>query len=190
MLAPVRITAPDAAPVTLAEAKAHCRVDHNDDDTLIGALIASATQYFDGYTGIVGRALVTQSWEQRFAGFGCLRLLVGPVTSVTSVTYFDGNNEEQTLADTVYQLFTDARGPYLDLQPDQSWPSIYARRDAVSVKYVAGDEVAEVPAPLKSAILLMVGHLYEHREAVTDVSLGAAPLAVDALIAPYRRVGL
>ena len=32
-----------AALLTLDEAKLHCRVDHNDEDSLLGALIATAT---------------------------------------------------------------------------------------------------------------------------------------------------
>ena len=32
-----------AALLTLDEAKLHCRIDHNDEDALLGALIATAT---------------------------------------------------------------------------------------------------------------------------------------------------
>lgn len=77
-------------------------------------------------------------------------------------------------------------------KPDQVWPGSYHREDAVSVTYVAGYGNADaVPAPIKAAILLIVGHLYENREASTvGVSAELLPMAVDALLAPYRRVGL
>ncbi|WP_297534627.1 head-tail connector protein [Nitrobacter sp.] len=56
MLTPIRTVAPAEMPVTLAEAKAHLRVDHDDQDDLITAQIKAATAWFDGYSGILGRA--------------------------------------------------------------------------------------------------------------------------------------
>lgn len=191
MLSPVRTSAPATNPVSLSEAKAQCRVDHSDDDTLIGLLISGATAHLDGYTGVLGRALVTQTWRQDLESFSDpLRLALGPVASITSVTYYDADNAVQTLAGTVYGLFADEFGAYLALKPDQSFPSVYSRRDAISVTYVAGVADSAVPAPIKHAILLMVGHWYANREAVAEAQMHEVPMAVDALIRPYRRVGV
>lgn len=188
-LAPVRTSAPASNPVTLDEAKIHCRVDHTDEDDLITALIEAATSHLDGWTGILGRAIITQSWRQDFPRFGCnLRLPLQPVASITSVTYYDGDNTQQTLATSVYELLKDGGGAYVALKPDQSWPGTKSRAAAVSVTFVAGEATA--PGAIKAAILLMVGHLYTNREAVSEGSFEALPLAVDALLAPYRRVGV
>lgn len=46
--------------------------------------------------------------------------------------------------------------------------------------------VGEVPERLRAAIRLLVSHLYEHREAATEVALQEIPMAVDALVAPSR----
>lgn len=192
MLAPVRTVAPAVTPVSLAEAKAHLRVEHSDDNELIASLIAAATEHLDGWSGILGRALVTQTWQQDFRSFGCgLRLALAPVASVTSVTYYDGSNASQTLSETVYSLLVDARGPYLALAPGKTWPGAYYRPDAVRVTYVAGVAVDQVPAPIKAAIKLMIGHWYENREPVgTGAGWEELPLAVKALLAPLRRVGI
>lgn len=192
MLAPVRTVAPADTPVSLAEAKAHLRVEHSDDDEMILTLIEAATGHLDGWSGILGRALVTQTWRQDFGSFGCgLRLALAPVASVSSVTYYDGANASQTLADTVYSKFVDARGPYLGLAPDQSWPGTFSRPDAVRVTYVCGVAAADVPARIKVVIKLLVGHWYENREAVVPgASPSELPMAVTALLAPLRRVGV
>lgn len=189
MLKPVRTVAPAETPVTLAEAKAACRVDFDDDDAVITGLIAAAVDHLDGHAGVLGgRALVTQTWQQDFP-HPCdpLRLAIWPVASVTSVTYYDADNASQTLASSVYQLFADARGNYLGLKPDQDWPSVYDRRDALRVTYVAGAAVNAVPPAAKTAILMLVAHWYANREAVADGAKASVPHGFDMLVKPLRR---
>lgn len=191
MFAPVRTSAPATTPVSLTEVKAHCRVDGTDSDAVLTILLNAAVDHLDGWTGILGRALVTQTWRQDYCAFFTpLRLAVGPVASVTSVTYYDADNVQQTLADTVYALRYDALGAHIDLKVDQVWPGIYARADAISVTYVAGTAAADVPASIKAAILLLVSHWNENREAVTEGAMSELPLGVDRLIGTHRRINI
>lgn len=190
MLSPVLIEGPTSAPVSLDEAKAHCRVDHAEDDALISGLIAAATAHLDGYTGILGRALVSQTWRQDFGRFcASMRLPLAPVASEPTISYWDTDLVQQDVDPSLYSLLSDARGPFISLQPGQSWPASARRPDAVSVTYVAGYG-DDVPRPIRQAILLMVGHWYENREAVAAGDQRELPLAASALIAPYRRVGV
>lgn len=186
MLSPVRTVAPVETPVSLTEVKAHCRVDGTDSDPVLKALLEAAVDHLDGYTGILGRALVTQTWRQDFASFDCLRLVVGPVDSITNITYFDADNASQTLSTDVFALRKNEIGAYVDLKADQDWPGVYARPDAVSVTYVSGSEASDAPAAIKAAIMLLVSHWNENREAVSENAMTELPMAVNALIAPYR----
>lgn len=190
MLSPVRTAAPSVTPVSLTEVKAHCRVEGTDSDAVLTALLNAAVDHLDGWTGILGRCMVTQTWRQDFSGFGCMRLPLWPVASISTVTYYDADNAQQTLSTDVYTLRSDALGAYVDLKPDQSWPGVYARPDAVSVTFIAGQAAADVPAALKAAILLLTSHWNENREAVSEGSMSPLPFGVSALIAPYRRVGV
>jgi uncharacterized phiE125 gp8 family phage protein len=212
MLKPVRTSAPAETPVSLTEAKAQLGVTGSGSDTLITALIAAATERLDGWAGVLGRALVTQTWAQTFPRFpACevIGLALAPVQSVTSIAYYDADNAAQTLSASVYTLLDDEIGPFVTLQADQSWPGTYAREDAVTVTYVAGyGAAAAVPAPIRQAIILMVRELHQFslqdsrlvREQVPGVGMreyaqGAAaqsplPRAAAALLAPYRRVGV
>jgi len=189
---PVRTVAPGLAPVSLAEAKAHLRIDFTDDDTLISALIDAATAHVDGYTGILARALVTQTWQQDFCdwpGDRVLRLPLAPVASVSSVKYFDSANTEITVAETGnYALLEDARGPYIKFTSDFAAPALFDERDdRIGVTFVAGyGGAAEVPAAIRAAVLLIVGDLYKNRDA-GEVAPNAA---ATALLTPYRRVWL
>lgn len=195
MLRPTLFTAaPPGTLVTLAEAKAHCRVDDADSDALLNSLIAAAESYLDGYSGVLGRALLKQTWEQKLAEFATrMSLKVGIASAIVSVHYFDAANADQTLSPTVYQMLTDEIGSYLTLAAGQSWPATYAREDAVTIQWEAGygAAAANVPQAIRQAMLLLIGHWHENREAVvigeTAIEL---PMAVTALLAPFRRVGV
>lgn len=190
MLRPVLVTPPAETPVSLAQVKAHLRIEPDDtsEDALLGALIAAAVSYLDGWTGILGKCLVTQSWAQTFRSFPCdpFRLALGPVQTITSVKYFDASNVQQTYPSGNYDKFTDALGTFLRLGAGFSWPGLYGRSDAVVVTYACGYGDADaVPGAIKQAMLLLIGHWYQRRENVVDGQVSELPFAVSALLTPY-----
>lgn len=191
MHAPVLVTPPDEMPVSRAEAKAHLRVDGSDEDTLIDGLIASAVGHLDGYSGVLGRCLVTQTWRQDFDAFSgnTLRLPLLAAT-ISSVKVRSSDGTLSTVSSDDYALKQDARGSYVRFDDDYSYPGDLAQANGVLVEFTAGyGAAAAVPAALKAAILLLVGHWYANREAVGE-AMAELPLGVAALIAPYRRVGV
>lgn len=191
----MRTVAPSVTPVSLDEAKAHLRVTGAAEDTLISGLIDAVTGHLDGWSGILGRALVTQSWRRDFSDFPAgdwLRLPLTPVTAV-SVDYYDEGGVQQTLSSSLYRLHVDAIGPYISLVDGEAWPAADTRDDAVQVTAVCGYGSAgsDIPQAIRQAMLLAIAHFYEHRESVVVGTIATQlPMAVSALLAPYRRVGL
>lgn len=191
---PTLITPPATGLVTLAQAKAHASVDYDDDDAMLQTYLDSAHAYLDGWNGIMGRALVTQTWEETFRMFGYgdgAPLSVPPVASITSVKYWDTASPSvlQTLSGSVYRLLSDHLGDYLQLAVGQTWPTHYTRSDAITVRYVTG--VADTDPTLDAirlAIKMLVVHWYDQR---APVSYGQIPFdvpkTVDHLLAPFRR---
>jgi uncharacterized phiE125 gp8 family phage protein len=194
-LVPVRTVAPTLTPVSLEEAKDHVgAAEYDDDNRKIEGYIDAAVAYLDGYSGILGRALITQTWKVNLCGWPCdgIRLPLGPVQSVTAVKYYNSANSQETLSAANYALYTDALGPFIGWLYGYSVPSLYSRADAIEVTFVAGygDEPKDVPAPIRRAILMIAGHWYENREAVNvGQPLTEVPLGVTALLGPYRQVG-
>lgn len=187
----VIVTPPAELAVTLEEAKRHLKLllESNEDDADVLLRLTAAIGYLDGTTGVLGRALVTQTWRQDLSMFaGPIRLPLSPAQSVTSVQYYDQAGAQQTLASSAYRFATDNRGPAIVLADGQSWPTTAVRPDAVSVTFVAGyGGAAAVPASLKAAILLILGSLYEHREQVQIASgVTELPWGVESLIEPFR----
>lgn len=180
------VVVPPEPVVTWAEADAHLRLDGDDtQQTYVESLIAAATAHVDGPNGILGRAVGEQTLELRTAAFprAYLTLPHGPVGEVVSVKYLDADGVEQTAATSLY----DQTGDVLRLAYNQTWPSPRGDAESVRIRYTAGWATADVPAPIKAAILLLVGHWYANREAVNVGNITSEmPLAVDRLLAPYR----
>lgn len=191
-------SAPAATCVTLTEAKAHLRVEHTDEDTMITSLISAATGMLDGKDGLLRRALVTQTWKYRLKEFPWsdrIYLPLPPLQSVTAITYYDVDNALQTLSSSDYAVNVRSHIGYVRVNPTASWPGTYDRDDAVIIEYVAGyGNAAAVPMPIKQAVLLIIGELYAERGDVVDskvMSAGSnigshARAAAERLLRNYR----
>ena len=162
--------------VTLSDAKLHLNITDTNSDTLLGAYITAAQAHVEG---VLAAPLSAETWEQSLDGFPCgaIRLLKQPITGITSVKY-DVGGVETTLDPTDYR--TDLPGGRV--WSDQAWPTADALA-SVRVRFTCG--YATVPAPLKAAVLLLVGDLYANREAKVDATL-AKNTTVDALLFPHR----
>ena len=154
------VTGPTVEPITLAEAKAQCVVEHSADDALLTALISSARDH--------GEALTRRSWAPQVLAqvipefpVGCIKLPFGPVTVVDHIKYLDTAGVEHTLAPTEYTF--DPHPVIACVSPKVSWPTGAER---VEVQYQAGWTSANFPPALKQWALVRVATLYAQREAV------------------------
>ena len=195
-----RVAAPSGDVVTRDEAKAHLRVAFPDDDVLIDGYIAAALGAVDGPKG-AGICLLEQQWRLSLDGFPCrsglarrepsIEIPLGPVTSIDQITYLDQNGDQQTLDPSIYVYDLDAKPVRIQRAFGQAWPAVRCQPGSVKVKFTAGfGAAADVPDDLKIAIKLLVGHYYEHREAVVGVdnrdSSAPLPLGVDLVLDRYR----
>ena len=187
------VTAPTSEPLGLAEAKAHLRVDTQDDDSEIHGYIVAARQYAEGMTR---RAFVAQTWDFTLDRFPArIRLPIQPVSSVSYVQYVDTAGATQTFTygtspDTAkYDVFTD--GPRTTIVPkyNLTWPATREHPNVITVRFVAG--YTTCPEDLKQALKLMVGHQYENREAVVlgFTLIETLPLGVQAFLSPFMMRG-
>lgn len=176
------ITAPTGFPVTLAEAKAQCRIESADEDSLINGLIATSTDYVEQYTG---RALVTQAWRLSLDKFTeSILIPKGPVQTVSSVTYFDSTGALQTVPSTSYTVDTSSDPQWVVINSNASWPAVMSGINMVRIDFIAG--YATVPPSIKHAILLLIVQWFDHRSDVSDKAMIAMPNAIEALLTNYR----
>lgn len=186
---PYRTVAPATYPVTLDELKAHLRIDHDDEDAQLSSYIAAATARLDGWSGVMGRCLVSQTWVWRIEEFPGRKWLELPFPGVQSLTvaYYDPQNVLQTFASSNWQIVPGPVADMLMLEEFASWPSVADRPDAISITMVAGyGAAADVPADVRQAVLMMAAGFYEFREDVQSGQLDVLPMGAMDLIQPHR----
>jgi len=182
-------TPPAKEPITLEEMKAHLRVDINNDDSLIAALIKAAREYAENFTGL---ALITQTWKMVMDSFpSCneISLLHPPLQKVESIKYTTAEGIEKTVAASDYLLDTASLPGRIVLKDGKSWASdklIDANGVAILYKAGFGDNGTFVPEGIKMAMKLMVGNFYEYRESFSEKKIEELPTTVDTLLYPYR----
>lgn len=166
--------------VTLTEVKEHLRVDTTDEDALHESLRTTASRVVEER---VGKALGAQTWVYSLWGLSgtqSVKLPVTPVTALTSVTYYDEDDVQQTLDTANFYLFKDDDQAFIEPKSGNDWPSTFDRPDAISITFAAG--FTTVPENLKQAALLLVGLYDLDRAAATSVKVTELPLGVESLI--------
>jgi uncharacterized phiE125 gp8 family phage protein len=165
----VTITAPSIEPLTLDDAKLHARVDITDDDVLINYYIQQAREYCEKYCNI---GLITQTKAVYYDECDLSRvrdyivLPVGPIQSVVSITYYD-EDANPTVVDPSYYYIS---GSTLIFNNSFIMPNKLRQFDSWEYRVVIGfgDNATDVPMQIRLAMLRLVAHDYQNREAQYD----------------------
>ncbi len=202
-LSVVTTVEPASEPITLAEAKAHLRVDFSDEDALILSLITAARQWLE--RGL-NRALITRTLRATFdlpitgqasgpvgglvgraprLAFDLPYASPGNTATVTSVELEADVATWSALDSTYYKLDTDNTPARLWLRtsalwlwlPGLDWQGFDTPRIRVTYTCGYGSTEASVPAAIRSALLAAVGHLYENRESGGTLPDSLLPLS-------------
>lgn len=195
-------TPPAVEPILLADAKNYLRIHSSvtADDDLIDLLIVQARQYVER---VINRGLITQTVTEYFDKFPdpdrnslesrLLKLHLGPVSSVTSVSYIAEGDTPSSY--TVWDNTGNSKY-FLDLvsggtgigparickKKDVDWPVIEPYTNAVKVIYDIGYGAAasSIPGPLTQAMHKLIGRWYYHPDEKNDFDL------VADLLNPYK----
>jgi uncharacterized phiE125 gp8 family phage protein len=168
--------APSATIVTLQAAKDYLRVDYSEDDTLITSLIETARIRLEQYASVAmtARTLKVVAYVDEF-----IELPYAPINTISLVEYWDGATwVSMALGD--YRVIGD------------TYKKVYFTSPIMSdfrFTYTCG--YATTPESMKTALLKMVGDLYEYRESSVESSKPSANLTTAyELMKPYKRVSI
>jgi len=186
---------PITLPVTIAEVKDHLNIDYDDHDFLLWSQINAAVAMVESETSrdIAER---TRIWKFDDLAGDAIALPRGPVRSITSIQYVDADGNTQTFSSGSYSLDPDHLPPVIRLGYNQTWPSVRGDQNAVTVTFVTGyagtadspTDLYQIPEALKAAIKLIVGDMYNNKEAQTVIPGQAFQVnrTVQRLLDPYR----
>ncbi len=171
-----RATPPAVEPVSVSEAKAHLRVDISDDDSYISTLITAAREWCEQY---LDRTLINTQWTMRLDSFPYEIELPRPpiatsgTTTAVSLTYTLGDDSTATLSTTAYRVDRHSTPGVVRQLRAGTWPANLDDYNAVAVTWWAGYGASgtSVPAGIRHAILMLVGHWYESRSSVLTGSI-------------------
>ena len=186
----ILLTPPSAEPWSVTDAKTFLRVEHDDDDAVIAALIAAARGHVEA---LCRRALLVQRWRcvlDAWPSNGRLDPRIGPLRSVIAARVFDaagnahGIDVETFVVDAAANVIAS---PFWALpQPGRTTAGI-----ELDVELGYGALATDVPDALRHAIRMLVAHWYENRGlAALGASVAMLPAGVTALVAPYRVLSL
>jgi len=177
-------------PVSIEDQKLHLRLDGDDDDAYVATCIKAARLWVEGQTKYI---TLSQTWDYKIDhgwpyhnGSPRIDLPLDPLKdeaspSTTVVTYVDSNGTTQTLAQSQYTVVPRDSNSYIVPAYNITWPEVRCVPDAINVRFVAGN--SSCPEVIKQAVKILASHYYEMRETAAK-----APMAVEALISPYRKV--
>jgi len=189
-------TAPTAEPISLSEAKDYLGVEGTEQDTYVSAAITTARKHVEDLTAqqIMD---ATYTWTLRSEQVPqhhtkSLLLPRAPVTAVNSVEYVDTDGNTQSWSD--YEVDLDVNPAVLSPQPDKNWPNVQNNKlKAFTVEFDAGYADTQtaaldaVPAPLRQAMFLLLGHWFDNRTSVAmDADPTEVPQTVRSLVSSYR----
>lgn len=162
------VTPATLQPVSLEQARRQIFVatDDTTHDAELSDIIDVAVEQWESDTDscLMARTLrvYLETWQDDE-----IYLPSRPVTSITSIKYFDDGDTEQTLSTSVYDLDQGSRA--VRLKFNRVWPSLSTRWDAAQVNYVAGYSLAaSVPNIAKRAVLLLVGYYFAKNRGDND----------------------
>jgi uncharacterized phiE125 gp8 family phage protein len=182
---PVLIQPPALEPVPLADAKLYLRLDGPDEDELVAALVTAARLLVEAASG---RMLIRQVWRlflDRAPAPGRLLLPLGPALEIVEIRRIGADAGLTLLDPDDWPLIPGAEPPALMVPPLQLTGTL-----SLDIAFGFGPAPADVPAPLRQAILRMVARWFEQRGDRIESEPASLPADVMALIQPFRRARL
>lgn len=174
-------------PVDLDYLRDHLRIDDNEQDSYLSALLQSARdtaeQFIDGI-------IADREFELKLDAFSSEIILpCRPVDPSTITISYVAQDETTQTVDSFDYKSTDF-GTSIFPKVGESWPGTRRVSDAVTITFEAGFNAAkgEVPAAIKHAVVMIAATLYSlPQDHIPGGGLSAVPMSSKFLLQPFKK---
>lgn len=185
---PILLEGPTVEPVSLVEAKLWLRIDNQDEDDLVRALIVAARLMVEAE---IGQVLIGQNW--RLVGDAwpqgeLIPVRIGRVLAVTGGRIFSADSVPAPIAAERFTLIPSHDPPAI-LPLERPHPGRARAGIEIDLRLGFGEAALDVPETIRLAIRRLVTLWYENRGDTSDPEAGLPP-QIRALLRPFRRLRL
>ena len=187
---------PTVEPVSLDEARKHLRLTpmgsppEHPDDTYVEGCISAAREWVEIF---LARSIALKTYEMALDKFSATIKVLPPVQEIVSVQYTDPDTLDLTdIPQAGYYLDTFMEPGWMLPALNTDWPTSAPVANGIRIKFRSGYTDGEspndtpLPKPIKQAILLLIGDMYENREASIVGTIHTSNPAVMSLLSMYR----
>lgn len=167
-------------PVVPDDLKRHVQIEHDEDDLLLqfgsGGYLAAAVENTES------RGQVSLMYQKRkqvldeLPADRAVHIIRGPLVSVTSVTYLDGNDAQQTLDPSYYRALAAGRGSCIYFKSTTASITVADGPGVVTINCICGmgDQADKIPAAWRQIVAEMAAYFYERRDGVAGGGIDEA----------------
>ena len=207
----VIIEEPTKPAITVDSLKLHLRIDNNEEDGLLEAIIYAATARVEEY---IDMKLIKQKWAIYWDSFlskkknepwwdGTREMAIGELYNCNSkldlpfgkvmgddysFSIMDGEGVYNVFDQSLYQVDGISKQSRIALKTGGTWPSTSAPMNGIKFEAYFGfnEDEDKLPHAIKQALLIFCASMYENKgDEPLDMPM---PQATTMLLAPYRSI--
>lgn len=147
------------SPIGVDEIRDYLRIDHTTDDELLDALSKTATKAAEVY---LWKPIMAKTYELSYATYKSEVDLQYPATAVSSISYYDTDNNDTALVEgTDYNVYLTVDPVKIEFENSLD---VYDRPDAIRIRFTVGaTDPNDVDPMILQAIRWAVAEMYERR---------------------------
>ena len=161
--------------------ESHLRIEYAGEATYIDALAAAAWDSIEEKLGEHYGVVVYETFQSQLPSDFTLPFPADRISSI-AVSVTEEGGSDVTLSAS--QVSVSGAGYPTHVQVSDYEGDM--ADEVTPVKITTALNSKAVPNALRQAFLMLVGHLYENRQGVTDSKKYVTPMAIDYLCSPYK----